>query len=315
MARPIIKMNRLARKQEIQRKIDSIKMEVLSSSSYSLLSINLDDYTSFYGLKSTASYGDLDTKILAREKYINEVSDRLAGLFNQYLLLTLLRDFDIQGSDFSLSSVIKKKYQHELDRIESQLDEFGHNFYQLSNDKFLKDLAILSHRLIPMGAEFVVPYSGVPRTLILKQGFIQFCKGFWACIVCSGGFYPYLELHAHTLSMGEFNPEGWLQTYINLAEFLEENPAFRGVVSSSWFLDPALDQISPHLLYLRKIPEENGATILFNCWDYDGKSGALDKSESRRRLFESEDYRPAVYTRIWPRKKLLSFKNKKLGIV
>jgi len=314
MVRPIIKMNRVARKQEIQGKLDSIKMEVLSASSYRLLNIDLDDYTSLYGLKNTASYGHLDTKILTREKYINKVDGSLVGLFNQYLLLTLLRDFDIKGSDFILSAVIKKKYEHELDRIESQLGEFGHNFYQLSNDKFLKDLSILSHRLIPMGAEFIVPYSGVPRTLILRQGFIQFCKGFWACIVCSGGFYPYLELHAHTLSMDEFNPEGWLQTYMNLAEFLEENSAFRGVVGSSWFLDPALDQISPHLLYLRKIPEENGATILFNCWDYDGKSGALDKSESRRRLFENKDYRPAVYTRVWPRKKLIFFKNKRLGV-
>jgi hypothetical protein len=302
----------VVRKQSIQRKLLAIQEKVQSISGYNGLNICLDEYALLFNLTNSASYRDISAEIVAQEKYINALDSSLVGLFNQYLLLTLLCKFDIKNTGYSLPSFVESKYLYELDRVEGQLDKFDLNFYRFRNDKFLKDLAILCYRLVPVGAEFIVPYSGVPRTLLLKRGVIQFCKGLWTC---SGSFYPYLELHAHTLSMDEFNPDGWLQTYMNLAEFLEKNPVFHGVVSSSWFLDPALGQLSPHLSYLRKIPEENGATILFNCWDDEGTSGALDKSESRRQLFRKGDYKPAIYTRIWPRKKLISFKNKMLSSI
>ncbi|MFT6665748.1 MAG: hypothetical protein ACJA05_002619 [Porticoccus sp.] len=47
-----------------------------------------------------------------------------------------------------------------------------------------------------------------------------------------------------------FNPEGWMETYENLADLLAANPSLLGVQSTSWFLDPALMEVSPHLSYL-----------------------------------------------------------------
>ena len=68
--------------------------------------------------------------------------------------------------------------------------------------------------------------------------------------------------------------------------------------------------ISPHLSYLREVPSENGATLLFVCHHSDGSSGALSRSSVRRRLFAEGKYVPATYMRIWPRQSLIAWRRR-----
>jgi hypothetical protein len=287
-------------------KCKELDAKISESSGFPRLTVGPREYAQCYSA-SSGGYGHLASKILAAETHVQSVSKELVFLFNQYLVATLLGNFRLDDSCLELPESIARLYPGELQRIAQQLEDTNLEFYQLGNDVLLKDLAILSHRLVPVGAEFVCPGSGVPRSLIFKRGFGQFCGGIRACLVQAGGFKPYFELHAHTLSLGDFNPEGWLKTYARTAELLEFNPEYLGVISTSWFLDPALSSISPHLAYLRAVPMENGATMLFAGYDSAGTSGALATSSSRRRLFESGRYTPALYTRIWPRSKLIGW--------
>jgi hypothetical protein len=192
----------------------------------------------------------------------------------------------------------------------AQLTKFDLTFYDLGRDEFLKDVAILTHRLIPLGAEFAEPDRGVPRSVLVKGGLTQLLRGMWFFGMRLRGFKPLFCLHLHNLVLDQFNAEGMVRTYGRLAELLELNPEVKGWFSASWFLDPQLASISPHLAHLRKIPEDGGAAVFFVKADVQGRSGALAKSRTRQRLFREGQYVPKVYMRIWPRQAMLDWHGK-----
>jgi hypothetical protein len=257
-----------------QEKLFRLNRQIDSNANFGVLDLSPEKYASQFRIIGYGNYGKLSHEILASEALIDSTAVDLVTLYNKYLMLSLLHEFDLSAAVCRLPPSIAKLYERDLTRIELQLDEMATDFYQLSNDAFVKDLAILSHRLIPVGAEYITPDAGIPRKLIFKRGIVHFLQGVRACLLQCGGFTPYLELHAHALALEDFTPDGWLKTYMRLAELLELNPRYRGIISSSWFLDPALERISPRLSYLRKIPQEKGATILFSGYDKKGKSGA-----------------------------------------
>jgi len=224
--------------------------------------------------------------------------------YNRYLLCWLLSQFDIDNGQLDLPDSVKSLYPAQLKRIEDQLEELEPDFFSFNNDPFVKDVAILTHRLIPVGAEYVSPNSGIPRSIVLKGGFCQFCNA-TRYLLKAGGTKPFLELHMHILDASEFHPDGWIRTYERLADLLERNLSYRGVQSTSWFLDPQLENISPHLAYLRTVPLSAGAQIFFMGLDKEGDSGALAKSKKRKALFEHGLYTPRLFTRIWPRRSVL----------
>jgi len=227
--------------------------------------------------------------------------------YNRSLLQFLLDHFKARRCPWTLSDSIIELYNLQIFRLEHNLKNKHESYFRLENDYFRKDIALLLHRLIPFGAEFASPYSGIPRSLAIKAGPSQ-AMAFSAAIWHSRGLAPFLELHMHPEVTEQFNPSGWIATYERLAEFLEMNPKFRGVQSTSWFLDPALADISPRLSYLREVPEQCGAFWLFAGLDQHGTSGALDTSPTRRRLHASGTYKPRLFTRIWPKRRMLKRK-------
>ena len=259
-----------------------------------------------------ASYKQLHSDLEGSYRTIRRDSERAASLYLKCLLNELTTDFRFEDTRVRLPQSIHKLYARELSRIRTQLELFDLEYYDFDNDPFIKDFALLTHRFIPVGAEFAVPSSGVPRRSLFQGGVRQLCRGI-AVIARAGGFKPFFALHAHPLALGDFNPRGWNSSYHRLAELLALNPNIKGITSASWFLDPKLKTISPHLSYLREVPEENGAVFLFVEHDDEGSSGALAKSETRKRLFREHQYVPAIYARIWLRGDILKWsgRNKK----
>lgn len=239
----------------------------------------------------------------------------LAADFNRYVLLHALTHFSLGDSAHSIPSSIASLYTREFERILRQIETFDDAFFDLANDEYLKDLAILTHRLIPVGAEFAEGGAGIPRRLAFAGGLKQFGVFLWLVIFRCRGVEPFFALHAHTLSLEDFNYEGWQATYHRLAELLTMNPKMKGWLSASWFLDPALESISPHLVHLRKVPVDNGATLLFVGREDGDTSGALTKSRTRRRLHAEGKYRPTTYMRVWPRSALLAWDRGRGGSV
>ena len=227
--------------------------------------------------------------------------------YNRYVLLYFLSKFSIDAGRYQLPDSVRRLYPRDIRRILDQIEALEDSFFDIENDHFLKDLAILSHRLIPVGAEYAQGGAGVPRSLAFRGGAKQFFNVLWFSIVRTQGFKPFFAIHTHTLVLEDFNEEGWLETYHRLAELLALNPGMKGWLSASWFLDPALETISPHLAHLRKVPVENGAALFFVREENRRSSGALAKSKTRRHLFAEGKYVPAAYMRVWPRKSAISW--------
>lgn len=224
--------------------------------------------------------------------------------FNRTIYARLLRDFSLDDAFIRLPESTKALYSKEVDRLESKVRSSSIHHFQTSNDSFRKDLAILTHRLVPCGAEFFYPYGGIPRSLAIRSGLTGLTR-FLAATWALRGLKPLLELHLHSEVLDAFTPEGWLNTYENLADVLGLNPQFLGVQSFSWFLDPALEWISPHLAYLRQVPEQCGAYIFYSSDEPPLASAAVHKSQKRRSLAATGKYQPKIYARVWPRKALL----------
>ena len=213
----------------------------------------------------------------------------------------LLDGFTLDGAPLSIPPSIANLYGRELERIRSVIDSGDESLLRFDLDVRQKDLAILTFRLIPVGAEFAEPWSAIWRRRVLTARASQFYRAGKFFILGRNGFWPYFQLHMHQESHDDFNEAGWMETYMRLAELLECNPGHRGWFSCSWLVDPALEQISPHLSYLRSVPESNGGAIFYMQDDPEGKTGALAKSRTRRRLFEEGRYHPRIYLRVWPR--------------
>ena len=230
--------------------------------------------------------------------------------YNRYVLLYFLSTFSVDASRYQLPDSVRRLYPRDIRRILDQIDSFEDSFFDIENDHFLKDLGILTHRLIPVGAEYAQGGAGVPRSLAFRKGAKQLFNVLWFGIVRTQGFKPFFDIHTHTLALDDFNENGWLETYHRLAELLALNPDMKGWLSASWFLDPALETISPHLAHLRKVPVDNGAALFFVDEENRSSSGALAKSKTRRRLFAEGKYVPAAYMRAWPRKSAISWSEK-----
>lgn len=249
-------------------------------------------------------YAALPEELLAVEQSVAREDPAAAFTLNKSLCRILLEQFTLTSVPWTFPEKFHSLYRQQLLRIEGQLTHEPDSYFSLCNDPFRKDLAILRHRLIPCGAEFAVPFSGIPRSLLFRGGWsqaVQFIRVMSSC----RGTRPFLELHMHQKFTAAFNPDGWIETYENLADFLTVNPSFLGVQSTSWFLDPVLEQVSPHLAYLRQVPERCGATILYAGVDDGDHSGAFATSQTRRALYDAGQYHPRLFTRIWPRQRLL----------
>lgn len=251
-----------------------------------------------------AGYAALPPQLVAAENAIAKQTVAKANDLNRQLYRFLLQKFTLDTLPWQLPDSVITLYGIELERLQGIPDTQPDAYFSFRNDLFRKNLAILLHRLIPFGAEFANPHSGITRSLAIRGGARQAMRLLRA-ILASLGSRPFLELHMHPEVKEHFHPAGWLESYERLADFLQLNPGLRGIQSTSWFLDPALAEVSPRLVYLRKVPEQCGAYILFAGRDREGKSGALETSPTRRRLHASGDYQPKLFTRIWPRTQVL----------
>ena len=102
-----------------------------------------------------------------------------------------------------------------------------------------------------------------------------------------GGLGPYYEMHTHSQdvrAMRAFNPRGWSQFYLRVAELLRRNPRMK-VIGVAWFFDPVLSDVSPDLAYLRLLVTDHGGRLFpLGPAGASGTQDAIAFSTERRRL-------------------------------
>lgn len=201
---------------------------------------------------------------------------------------------------------IKKLYEQWFRNAIDELSEKEDSFFSVENDMFVKDMGVTSFRIIPAGAQ-ILCVSGVSRGFIKSNNPFSVIKRGLYFVLKMKKFRPFIEIHTDNRWLHEFNPEGWNRCYVRIAHILRQNTEILGMVGCSWFYDPQLSMISPHLEYLRKVPQENGAGVFRVPIRQYSINDALLKSKTRKKLYEKGEYSPRSYLVIWCRDDLIKW--------
>ena len=224
--------------------------------------------------------------------------------FHQLVMLELMFQFPQRVTRLKLPESIHALIAGEFERILS-LIESGSNFvFDWANDLFAKDMGICRLHLIPAGTR-LLEITGFSRRPFIND-WRRLLPNFYFLLFKIKASWPLYEMHVHMSSLNDFHPLGWKQCLVRIGQLLKLNPHIHGLHGTSWFYDPALKDVSPHLTYLRDIPCHNGAQTFF-VKDDDAKSEAFTKSKSRKMLFLDKRYIPKLFLLVWPRNKLIIF--------
>jgi len=225
-------------------------------------------------------------------------------------LRALLRECAVADSARALAPValpaaLAGAYTSAVARIRALAQTAPDDFFSLDNDGFVKDLAVCLGHLFPGGARLVDLRAGLPRRLLFWQRLdTPFVLGFFRA---AGGFAPWFETHVDPRDLSEFSEPGLVRMYLRVAALLEANPQVHGVFGGSWFYDPCLETLSPHLAYLQRLPRAHGARLLRGETSEGTVKSALFKSRRRREAYERGRYRPQSYFLAWSRCALLAW--------
>lgn len=112
---------------------------------------------------------------------------------------------------------------------------------------------------------------------------------------------PWLEVHTESRQLADFNEAGWDRAWATAAEILKRRPEMAGMLGSSWFYDPPLEQISPRLAYLRLNPLKHGAFLVHQGPGDIHTQRAATSSPTRAALIEKGEYTARSWIVAWPR--------------
>ena len=116
---------------------------------------------------------------------------------------------------------------------------------------------------------------------------------------------PWLEVHTESRELSDFNEAGWDRAWATAAEILKRRPHMAGMLGSSWFYDPPLEQISPRLAYLRLNPLKHGAFMVHQGPGEIHTQRAATSSPTRKALIEEGKYTARSWIVAWPRAALI----------
>ena len=187
----------------------------------------------------------------------------------------------------------------QLTRIVAHGDAFALDC-DLASDVYMKELGLARLRLYAGASNLIDPQAGVARSVLWKGGAAGLL-GRALLFTRIGGFRPFFEIHAHKLYMEEFNAEGRRECYRCCADLYALHPDVLGMYAGSWFYDPAVEKLSPHLSYLRDDAVAGGSACLFVSHNEQAVSYSTAKSAKRRAAYAAGSYRPATYALVWPR--------------
>jgi hypothetical protein len=182
----------------------------------------------------------------------------------------------------------------------------------LNSDILHKELGLASLRLHAAAAQLIDPRCGIPRSLVLKGGVTEVASRA-ASFASLGGFKPFFQIHTHLSYLDRFDEEGWNECYRVCAELFAVYPTSLGMFGASWFYDPNLETISPRLGYLREVPSHGGARLMFMADEGHFVQDAIATSPTRRKLYESGQYKPRSFMLVWGRADMVQWASQHPG--
>jgi hypothetical protein len=264
-------------------------------------------------IREPARYNRPPEEVVSISKQLLErAGSEYLDTFHKLILTDLMAGYEERVTRRSVPDSVRGLIQKCFTRIIREFDTNPPQFYQFGSDLFHRDLSLARLILLPAGPG-VVEVQYAPRSLLVRnqedlgKRALQFARGMLLFGAKARGFGPFYSTHTDPRTIKEFTPEGWIFFYERVAELLEMNPHIRGVFRSSWFIDPKLAEISPRLLYLRVMPQENGAEVFYWGSSSDDEDNATAKSATRRRLVKEGNYVPTCYYLVWLRRDILEW--------
>ena len=261
----------------------------------------------FDALPATASYTEVPDAVLSQCRDIEAVAgSEVLEDYHRLILLALMAGAGGRVRSLDLPESVAALLAPSFGRMLTQLDRNERGFFLHGNDLFAKDLALCRLKLLPCGAELIETSARVPRSLILRGGVRQ-ALDVTRCFLRWGGFSHWYESHWDRRLLRAFNLRGYDQCYLRVADLLLRDPRARGLMSTSWWFDPVLDEVSPNLRFLRARPLEGGARLFEVGERAQATRDALHFSPQRQQLHAEGRYRPKAFLLAWARKDLLAW--------
>lgn len=221
------------------------------------------------------------------------------------LILSLVAEFSLQQLPLAISSEISDNYQRSIQRIFKLWCSPDAASLPETDDKFLKDVGLLTGALLPCTERVVEPFSAIQRSLLYSKGITQ-AASFIRALIAAQGNKPVCRLHIHLSEIHQLTAAGWRQTCKQVAQLLLHNPQLKGVVGACWFYDPAIAAVSPKLAFISELLSEMQASWFFSHNETE-QSGAFSRSETRKNAFNDGRYQPRNYVIFIPRVRLLTW--------
>lgn len=254
-----------------------------------------------------AGYGHVPAVARQRVAGIEAVhGEAVRAAYLHWQLTTLALDFEARFARSALPEAFASEFRSNLLRMMQRGLAQPDWPASLGDDVFLKDLGIARFTLVPCVSHLVYRHSGVPRRALLtpsapwRQRFAVLGR-----LAEAGGFRPFLENHVHPAMLSHFDAAGRERCFALVAALLRHWPDSRGLMGTSWYYDPALARVSPHLAYLHDGPVSRGAVVMDMGASDAARAGATARSARRRDAVARGDYQPRNYLMVWSRQRML----------
>ena len=298
-------------KEHVERKNNQLQKELALIDKDIIGRFPLSDYLNT--IKSNAGLGKL--LYLKRARKLRRAYEQITSQYGAHALAIYLKLALCCFISDSLERLGQKKLPDEIlhlyhEWFEWVLEDFSKqpdDYYNHRCDSFVLDVMVCSLRSIPIGGAWIIEIRSVGLRPFFGGGVKQFFSYLYFIIFKARGFSPYVTTHTAVRTLRHFNEDQMNLVYLRIAELMKLNPRIKGFYRRSWFLDPNLEDISPKLGYLRKVPLQNGAKLFAAGSTKEDIGYALAVSRTRRRLYEERKYLPTSYAFIWPRKEFLLF--------
>jgi len=256
-----------------------------------------------FALLSQVTSRDSGPKLSALCSSASLASD--ANLAERALLLLAAQYAAAQVPSLPVAERVKELFADEFEFYAHPTPAWIPNF---RNDsvRFRSMARITTLRRFPAG-QHQWEVSGLPRSWVFQSR--EVFRLLRHILLKMGGFSPLFEVHVssrHKIMLVE--KEACL-SYYRVAKSLEKQPKIKGIIQAAWLYGESTAQVSPHLSWLRSVPQNGGALVvdLGFCTEADG---FLVGSADRRKLYENGTYRPRLGCVLWARQDIIEWANR-----
>lgn len=231
--------------------------------------------------------------------------------FHRLVLATLVSSHVDRLGLMSLHEEHRLELLAFFDIVLREINAGKRNYFLHGKDRFAKSLAVCRLKMLPCGPILAdIKFGSIPRRYLLSGSIAAIAGRLRFLFFKAGSIKNYLDLHMEFRLMRKLSPEGMQQAYKLLAKLLEADENKKGIlVSGAWLFDPALENISPELSYLRQLPQDNGAIFIPTDIATSSVQDALRLSPHRKALHDAGEYNPRSYILVWRRADVIQWAN------